>query len=166
LQKKYDFEKSKIAKLNDKKKLEEKLLSENLRLENEKVEAENFKRKEKCLNDGLVGVCQTSENGSTRFICGNNFLTALDNLLNPYCYYTDKDTVNVNLELRNNLKRPIADIQIRCDQVARSGTVLDRGGHTAYDIWHHKETKSLSLRFRKHEQMASIVCIATKWVER
>ena len=115
--------------------------------------------RERCLSNGAVGVCQVIKVGITTNVCGNASLKfqSLD------CFVTDYDVIKFNLEIRNNLKRSISDIQIQCNQLAKSGTVLKIGQHTEYDIWQPQQTKSISIKFNKHPQTASAICAAMNW---
>ena len=121
------------------------------------------KLREKCLSSGSIGICQSSSQNNTQYICGSNLVTAFENILNKYCYVTDNYSISTSMEVRNNSGKTIKDITFNCTQNAKSGTSLTSGSHTIYDVWVPNEVKSVSMKFAKHEQVQSMYCRAVSW---
>lgn len=119
--------------------------------------------KEQCLGNGQIGICQSSSQNNIQFLCGQNTVTALENIFNQYCYVTDKFNIKTTMEVRNNTGRAVKDISFACEQNAKSGTVLRRGEKTVYDVWGPGESKIITLEFIKHEQVQSMTCRARSW---
>jgi hypothetical protein len=129
-----------------------------------KVAAQKAQRlREQCLSNGVIGICQSSSQNNTQYICGSNLVTAFENILNKYCYVTDNYSISTSMEVRNNSGKTIKDITFNCTQNAKSGTSLTSGSHTIYDVWVPNEAKSVSLKFAKHEQVQSMNCRAVSW---
>jgi hypothetical protein len=129
-----------------------------------KIAAQKAQRlREQCLSNGVIGICQSSSQNNTQYICGSNLVTAFENILNKYCYVTDNYSISTSMEVRNNSGKTIKDITFNCTQNAKSGTSLTTGSHTIYDIWSSNEVKSVSIKFAKHEQVQSMNCRAVSW---
>lgn len=127
--------------------------------EKQRIERE----RERCLSDGSIGICQSASQNNTQFICDRNSLTTLDNVFNRYCYVTDRFNIVTKMEVRNNLQKPVKDINFRCAQIAKSGTILRENISTIFDLWNPGEVKMISLSFTKHDQVASMRCISSSW---
>jgi hypothetical protein len=119
--------------------------------------------REQCLGNGQIGICQSSSQNDVQFLCGQNIVTALDNLFNQYCYMTDNFHITSTMEVRNNMNRSIKDIVFRCTQYAKSGTALGSASSTIYDAWNANESKVVTLKFIKHQQVSSLNCKVSSW---
>ena len=129
-----------------------------------KIKAQKVQRlREQCLSNGVIGICQSSSQNNTQYICGSNLVTAFENILNNYCYVTDNYSISTSMEVRNNSGKTIKDITFSCTQNAKSGTSLTSGNHTIYDVWGPNEAKSVSIKFVKHDQVQSMNCRAVSW---
>jgi hypothetical protein len=147
------------------------------RIEKEKRDAEREKNdaankitlqkaqrlREQCLSNGVIGICQSSSQNNTQYICDSNLAIAFENILNKYCYVTDNYSISTSMEVRNNSSKTIKDITFSCTQNAKSGTSLTSGNHTIYDVWGPNEAKSVSIKFIKHDQVQSMNCKAVTW---
>ena len=116
-------------------------------------------QREKCLSKGRIGVCQQASGSKTTYLCGMSGF-AQGQIFNPDCYYADHGRVVVKLLTRNNTGVLQRDLTFRCQQIARSGTVLRTDAKTLYELWRPGETKPVSLEFFRHEQTHSVVCEA------
>ena len=67
------------------------------------------------------------------------------------------------MEVRNNTNKTIKDIVFNCQQFAKSGTVLVTNNQTVYDVWNSSQSKTISIKFIKHEQVESMICNAVSW---
>lgn len=119
--------------------------------------------REKCLSNDTIGICQSSSQNNTIFMCGKNVVTALENMFNQYCYSTDSININSKMEVRNNSGKSVSDIVFECVQIAKSGTHLRKSNHTIYETWQNKEVKLVQIKSRKHEQVAEVNCKAVGW---
>ncbi len=119
--------------------------------------------REQCLNNGTIGICQSSSQNNTIYMCGQNIITAMENMFNQYCYTTDKINIHSKMEVRNNSGKAVSDITFECTQIAKSGTSLAKNKHTIYDTWQHKEVKLVQIKSFKHEQVAEVNCKAISW---
>ena len=119
--------------------------------------------REQCLSNGQIGICQASSQNNVQYLCGNNPLVALENIFNQYCYTTDNYNISAEMEVRNNTGKPIKDISFNCTQYARSGTALTSNSITIFDAWNTGETRNVTLKFLKHEQVQSMNCKALNW---
>ena len=118
---------------------------------------------QRCLNSGEVGICQSSAQNQTIFLCDQNFIVAFNNLGNQYCYTTDNYNISTSMEVKNNTNMPVKDITFECAQIARSGTVLSRQNQTIYDIWQPKEIRRVQIKLPKQSQVESMQCQAVRW---
>lgn len=118
---------------------------------------------QRCLNNGDIGICQSSAQNQTIFLCDQNFIVALSNLGNQYCYTTDNYNISASMEVKNNTSVPVKDITFECAQIARSGTVLNRNIQTIYDIWKPKEIRRVQIKLPKQSQVESMQCRAVGW---
>lgn len=137
-----------------------------IRLERERKEREVREAKARhdaCIGAQPIGVCMKWSDRQTQYLCNQNAFTAVENIFNQYCYFTDEYHVHTKLEVQNNSKSPVIDITFTCSQIAKSGTVLRRSEETIYDIWEPKTMKEVRLKFLKHPQVASMRCEATRW---
>ena len=130
---------------------------------NKTVAKEAQRLREQCLSNGVIGICQSSSQNNTQYVCGSNLLKAFENIFNKYCYVTDNYSISTTMEVRNNSGKTIKDVTFSCTQNAKSGTSLTTGTHTIYDIWHQNEAKAVSIKFSKHEQVQSMNCKAISW---
>ena len=119
--------------------------------------------REQCLSNGQIGICQASSQNNVQFLCGLNPIVALDNIGNQYCYTTDKYHITTTMEVRNNTGKPVKDITFNCTQYARSGTALGSNNTTIFDLWNTGETRKVSLKFTKYDQVQSMNCKASNW---
>lgn len=127
------------------------------------AEQREQKLRQQCLSNGQIGICQSASQNNSQFLCGQNSITALNNLFNEYCYTTDTLHVTTSLEVRNNTNKTVKDITFLCTQYAKSGTALARNNSVVYDLWKPGEIKSLTMKFFKHEQIHSMDCKAVNW---
>jgi uncharacterized protein len=127
------------------------------------AEQREQKLRQQCLGNGQIGICQSASQNNSQFLCGQNSITALNNLFNEYCYTTDTLHVTTSLEVRNNTNKTVKDITFVCTQFAKSGTALARNNSVIYDLWKPGEIKSLTMKFFKHEQIHSMDCKAVNW---
>jgi hypothetical protein len=131
-----------------------------------KREQENQSRlREQCLSNGIVGICQSSSQNNLQNICSANAnpFSALENSMNQYCYVTDQFHISSKMEVRNNTNKTIKDIVFNCQQFAKSGTVLVTNNQTVYDVWNSSQSKTISIKFIKHQQVESMTCKAVSW---
>ena len=131
-----------------------------------KKEQDNKNRqREQCLSNGAIGICQSSSQNKLQNICSAdaNPFSALANSLNEYCYITDQFNISSKMEVRNNTNKTIKDIVFSCQQQARSGTVLITNNLTIYDVWNSNQSKIISLKFLKHQQVESMTCKEVGW---
>lgn len=119
--------------------------------------------RERCLSNDTIGICQSSSQNNSVFMCGGNAFTALDNIFNQYCYSTDSINIRSKMDVRNNSGKPVSDITFECIQIAKSGTNLRKSNHTIYDTWQIKEVKRVQIQSPKHDQVAEVICKAVGW---
>jgi hypothetical protein len=105
---------------------------------------------ENCLKSSPIGICRMT------YSQGNNIYTDKDNDWGSYKVYT------FHL-VRNNLFRPVKDIEIQCDQYGPSRTIIKTYNHTVYDIWNPRESKMVVMEFWPHKQLDSIRCFVKSW---
>lgn len=131
-----------------------------------KAKAEAARKKaerEQCLSNGPIGICQESKKNQLVNLCAQNPLVDLETMGDPYCYYTDNNTVMSVMDVRNNMSARVRDVTFECDQIANSGTVLKRNETTIYDLWKPGETRTVKVKFTKHNQTNYIQCKAASW---
>lgn len=186
-EKEIEIEKYHIAA--EERKQQEKIAAENRQrlfekqLEEEKKEKEKIR--ENCLSSGDIGICLVSIQDARINICESipaketesqlnafmfSVLTGNPNkavdpelFVDPNCYIFDKSSIIALLEVRNNTQTNIKDVVFECNQIAKSGTVLDRNVETIYDIWQLGEVKEIKLKLHKHSQYFGISCRAVNW---
>lgn len=61
---------------------------------NKTVAKEAQRLREQCLSNGVIGICQSSSQNNTQYVCGSNLLTAFENIFNKYCYVTDNYSIH------------------------------------------------------------------------
>ena len=105
---------------------------------------------ENCLKSSPIGICRMT------YSQGNNLFTDKDNDWGSNKVYT------FHL-VRNNLSRPVKDIEIQCDQYGPSRTIIKTYNHTVYDIWNPRESKMVVMEFWPHKQLDSIRCFVKSW---
>ncbi len=116
-----------------------------------------------CLSNAPIGICQSSKQNELMYLCGTNFITGMENITNQYCYVTDDFNITAKMEVRNNTGQSVKDIYFECEQIAKSGTVLQKNSETVYDVWKPNEIKVVNIKFRKHGQVSNLRCVANKW---
>jgi len=115
--------------------------------------AENRRKQalfEKCLSIGAIGMCRTYAGGRE--------------------LYDDKDDtgwgnnkIYTQHLIRNNLTRPVKDIELQCDQFGASGTKIKTYNNTIYENWGPDESKVIESQFWPHNQLNTIKCFVKNW---
>lgn len=119
---------------------------------------EEAAKREACLSNGEIGVCQVSKGFEIQNFCNINPIVAWQNLFEPSCYYVDKNYLVANLQVRNNFNFSIKDVTFLCQQIAPSGTVLKADESTIYELWQSGKVKKLTLKFFKADQATNLFC--------
>lgn len=129
-----------------------------------KIKAEEYRKKqlklaedqreqaliENCLKNSPIGICRT-------YYGGKHLYTGKDEY---WDYFTKLYTFHL---VRNNVLRPVKDIEIQCDQYGPSRTIIKTYNHTVYDIWNPRESKMVNMEFWPHKQLDSIRCFVKSW---
>jgi hypothetical protein len=105
---------------------------------------------ENCLKNSPIGICRT-------YYGGKHLYTGKDEY---WDYFTKLYTFHL---VRNNVLRPVKDIEIQCDQYGPSRTIIKTYNHTVYDIWNPRESKMVKMEFWPHKQLDSIRCFVKSW---
>ena len=171
LQREYDDVERQIEKIDTQiKRVKQAQMDEERNIQNNKnaaaaqIAAQKAQQaREQCLSNGNIGICQSSSQNNVQFLCGMNPLVAFDNIFNQYCYTTDNYHITTTMEVRNNTGKPVKDITFNCTQYARSGTALGSNNTTIFDLWNAGETRKVSLKFTKYDQVQSMNCKASNW---
>ena len=127
-------------------KAEEKIIKQRELAENRRKQA----LFEKCLSIGAIGMCRTYAGGRE--------------------LYDDKDDtgwgnnkIYTQHLIRNNLTRPVKDIELQCDQFGASGTRIKTYNNTIYENWGPDESKVIESQFWPHNQLNTIKCFVKNW---
>jgi len=75
----------------------------------------------------------------------------------------------INGSVRNNTDLRIKDIKLNCQNIAKSGTVLDGGflyktSASIYDIWNPGEIRKISFKISDFQQRNSTNCRVIDWI--
>jgi hypothetical protein len=127
---------------------------------------QNEKFRSACLSKDPISVCIASPiQNPNRFLCSDDStIFTLENKLNPDCYFVNRSEIYFDLEVKNNLDTSVIDIEISCDQIAKSETMLSRTKKFIYDKWRPNEIKKIKgFTLDKIDQVNSVNCVATKW---
>ncbi len=127
---------------------------------------QNEKLRSSCFSKDQIAVCISSTiQNPNKFLCGDDgTIFTLENKLNPDCYYLNKSEIYFDIEIKNNLNTTVFDIEISCEQIAKSDTVLLRTKKVVYDKWRPAEVKKIKgLTLNKMDQVYSVSCVAAKW---
>lgn len=147
-----------------KQKEDRKQIEENKRETAKRIAQENEQKlREQCLSSGSIGICQSSSQNNSQYICNQNPVAAIENLFNQYCYVTDQYNISTKMEVRNNTGKIIKDVLFNCSQNAKSGTILISNNKTIFDVWNPNEAKLIVIQFPKHEQVQSMNCKVLSW---
>jgi hypothetical protein len=109
---------------------------------------------ERCFGSSGVGICIKNITEGV-YICDRS---AMFPTLNQNCWVNNPLQITVAMSIRNNLNRPVKDINIRCSQIAKSGTVLRNSTDTVYNSWQPRDVKDYKLELLKHNQWSTVNC--------
>jgi hypothetical protein len=120
----------------------------------------------RCLSEKVISVCVSSPiKHPDKFLCNDDgSIFTLENRINPNCYFRDRSQLLFDLELKNNSNNTVFDVEISCEQIGKSKTVLSKTNKILYDRWVKNEIKKIEgIVLLRSDQADSIKCVALNW---